>query len=263
MLVEALVDYERADDLSVDKDEELRSQIPLRRTSLQKRIPTVTLLLARDPAQARLTVDGHALAQTSFGKPIPLNPGIHTLAVSLPGFTSFSTELSLNEADAIVTNVALAPAAGPNGSMPSRDEPPRRARTDASVPAPPSRAKTYVLVGEAAFTLGAAAIGVAFSLEGASDDERAQRDRSKLSSGDACSNPSSSPDVRGLCADLAVAVDGARHDHFIARLGFIGAGVGAAGFAATMLLWPSARSQATIAPWVAVGATGLTLAGRF
>src|SRR5216684_3888054 len=74
MLVEALNDYERADDLSVDKNEELRSQIPLRRTSLQKRIPTVTLLLARDPAEARLSVDGHSLASTSFGKPIPLNP---------------------------------------------------------------------------------------------------------------------------------------------------------------------------------------------
>src|SRR5438046_985698 len=44
MLVEALVDYERAEDLSGDKDEELRSQIPARKTSLQKRIPTVTLL---------------------------------------------------------------------------------------------------------------------------------------------------------------------------------------------------------------------------
>src|SRR5258708_22496907 len=70
MLVEALVDYERADDLSVDKNEELRSQIPLRRTSLQKRIPTVTLLLARDPAEAHLSVDGQVLASTSFGKPI-------------------------------------------------------------------------------------------------------------------------------------------------------------------------------------------------
>ncbi len=263
MLVEALVDYERADDLSVDKNEELRSQIPLRRTSLQKRIPTVTLLLARDPAEAHLSVDGQVLASTSFGKPIPLNPGIHTFVVASPGFASFSTELSLNEADAIVTNVALVPEGAANGPAPSRDEPPRRMRLEAAAPASPSRAKTYVLIGEAAFTLGAAAFGVAFSLEGASEDERAQRDHSSLPSGDPCASASSSPGVMDRCADLAAAVDSARRDHFIARLGFIGAGVGAAGFAATMLLWPSARSQATIAPWVAAGATGITLAGRF
>src|SRR5258708_182583 len=39
-LVEALVDYERADDLSADMNEEFRAQIPARRTALQKRIPT-------------------------------------------------------------------------------------------------------------------------------------------------------------------------------------------------------------------------------
>ena len=80
MLVEALVDYERADDLSIERDEDLRSQIPARRTSLQRRIPTVTLLFARDPSSASLTVDGRALGSTSFGKPMPLNPGKHVFA---------------------------------------------------------------------------------------------------------------------------------------------------------------------------------------
>ena len=93
-LVEALVDYERADDISVGKDEDLRSQIPARRTSLQRRIPTVTLLFPRDPSSASLTVDGRSLRSTSFGKPMPLNPGKHAFTVSSPGFSVFTTELS-------------------------------------------------------------------------------------------------------------------------------------------------------------------------
>jgi hypothetical protein len=261
MLVEALVDYERAEDLSVDKDEELRSQIPLRRTSLQKRIPTVTLLLARDPANARLTVDGHVLGSTSFGKPIPLNPGIHAFVVSSPGLATFSTELSLNEADAIVTNVALAPEPNSNSPTALRDEPPKRTPVDVAANVSPSRARTYVLIGEAALTVGAAAIGVAFTLEGASEDERADRDRSRVSNS-ACAAPSP-PDIAAICVDLAGAVDSAQRDRSIARLGFISAGVGAAGFAATLLLWPSARSQAAIRPWVLAGSTGLSLVGRF
>jgi hypothetical protein len=269
MLVEALVDYERADDLSVEKDEELRAQIPARRTSLQKRIPTVTVLLARDPATATLVVDGRTMATTSFGKPIPLNPGKHAFAVSSPGFTTFKAELPLNEGDALVTNVVLSPEPNADGvSALSAVEtapalPVSRSRSAAS------SARTYFLVGEAGVALGALAIGVAYTLEGASEDERASNDRTRLaaanrgSATDACSGPASSAEIPSLCADLQSAVDDAQRDRYVARLGFIGAGVGAAAFAATLVLWPARRPQAAIRPWIGPGARGLSLEGRF
>jgi len=262
MLVEALVDYERAEDLSVEKDEELRSQLPARRASLQKRIPTVTLLFARDPATARLAADGRPLASTSFGKPIPLNPGKHAFAVSSPGFATFTTELLLNEGDAVVTNVVLVPEANVDAVSASSGAA-AAAAPSATGRGARSPSRTYVLVGEAAATLGALAVGIAFTLEGAADDERAANDRLKLTSVNACAPTPARPEVPAICADLAAAVDDAQRDRFIARLGFIGAGVGAAAFAATLVLWPSRRPQAAIHPWIGPGSRGLSLEGSF
>jgi hypothetical protein len=267
LLVEALVDYERAEDLSADKDEDLRSQIPARRASLQKRIPTVTLLFAREPGNAQLVVDGRALASTSFGKAIPVNPGKHSFLVTSPGFTSFSTVLSLNETDAVVTNVVLAPATIEESlsTAPDRDA----GKTSGSNGRARGSERTYVLVGEAAAALGALAVGIVFTLQGASEDERARNDRTKLSAlngtsqPDACAPPPASPEVPGICGDLAAAMDDWRRDKNIARIGFIGAGVGTAAFAATFFLWPSKSPQTTIRPWLGPGATGLSLASRF
>jgi hypothetical protein len=270
MLVEALVDYERADDLSADKNDEFRAQIPARRMSLQKRIPTVTLLFARDPSTVQLTIDRHPLPSTSFGKAIPLNPGKHTFFVSSPGFVSFATELSLNETDAVVTNVVLTPKGNGPGNGPPvstlSESPSIDSPSTSRVATTSSPTRTYVLVGEAAITLGAIAVGIAFTLQGASDEERADADRASLPGAnadektDACVAP---PKNAVVCADLAAAVDQARRDHFVARLGFIGAGVGAAAFAGTFILWPSRRPQAAIHPWLGPGTTGLSVAGHF
>ena len=266
MLVEALVDYERADDLSVDKNDEFRAQIPARRTSLQKRIPTVTLLFARDPSTVQLTIDRHPLPSTSFGKAIPLNPGKHAFFVSSPGFVSFASELSLNETDAVVTNVVLTPKGNAAPVSTLSENPPMDTAPTSRAAKTSSLTRTFVLVGEAAITLGAIAVGVAFTLQGASDDERANADRASLPGAnadektDACVAP---PKNAAVCSDLAAAVDQARRDHFVARLGFIGAGVGAAAFAGTFILWPSKRAQAAIRPWLGPGATGLSVAGHF
>jgi hypothetical protein len=262
LLVEALVDYERADDISVEKDEDLRSQIPARRTSLQRRIPTVTLLFPRDPSSASLTVDRRSLGSTSFGKPMPLNPGKHAFAVSSPGFFTFTTELSLNEGDAVVTNVVLVPDSNANSVSVLADS------TSTSAPGPRGRsgaspARTILLVGEAAATAGALAIGIAFTLEASSEDETASRARARLPGASACTPSAPSQALPSACAELAGAVDDARRDRFAARLGFIGAGVGAAAFAATLFLWPSRRPQAAIHPWIAPDARGLSLATHF
>src|SRR5689334_12254262 len=78
LLVEALVDYERSDDLTTGTNEEFRAQLPAKRESLRRRIPTLTLLVPPKPPNPTLTVDGHAMPPAVLGKPIPLNPGRHT-----------------------------------------------------------------------------------------------------------------------------------------------------------------------------------------
>jgi hypothetical protein len=261
LLVEALVDYGRADDLAGDKNDEFRAQIPARRAALEKRIPTVTLLFPRDPSTAQLTVDGRAAPSTSLGKPIPVNPGKHAFSVSVPGFAPFTADLSLNESDAVVTNVVLAPET--TGGAPPPPE--------ASIPQPTrprvgstSHARTYVLAGEAAIALGALAVGIAFTLQAASEDERANADRAAL--------PGATPEDKGsacaaktseVCRDLEAATDEARRDRFIAQLGLIGAGVGAAAFAGTYVLWPTRRQQVVMRPWLSPNAGGFSVVGRF
>jgi hypothetical protein len=267
LLVEALLDYERAEDLPAGNSEEFRTQIPARRASLLKRIPTVTLLLGRDPSDANLVIDGHALPSTSFGKSIPLNPGRHLFGVSVPGFVPFKTELSLNETDAVVTNVVMIPTEkGGRLATPARAPLATAPPTDSSRNADPGvQVRTYVLISEAAISVGALAVAVVFTLEAGSEDETASRARAALPGADAsqknsaCMVPSRIPE----CATVEAAVDAARKDRFIARLGFVGAGVGAAAFAGTFLLWPSSHRQAAVAPWVAPSAAGLSLAGHF
>ena len=258
-LVEALVDYERADDLSADMNEEFRAQIPARRTALQKRIPTATLLFGGETSNARLTVDGHPFPPASLGKPIPLNPGKHVFVVSSTGFARFTTELSLNEGDAVVTNVVLTPDANAPPVPASRDASASRASGNAA-PGGGSRVRTYVLVGEAAIAIGALGVGVGFTLQAAADDERASSDKARLPGPTACTMPQGN---QTLCDDLADAREDARRERSIARVGFIGAGVGAAAFAGTLILWPSVPPQTALRPWFGSGVAGLSVTGRF
>src|SRR5882724_2536143 len=254
-LVEALVDYDRSEDQFIERNEELKTQIPVRRSALQKRIPTVTLMLTRDPGSVQFTIDGHSMSSATLGKPIPLNPGQHAFAVSSSGAVPFTTTLTLKEGDAVVTNVILAPE--PNAAPLSAAPQPRpegASSTASPVANRPSHARTYFLVGEAAVTLGAAALGLGFMLKAKSDDDRVAEQRSafpgvtEMERETACKPPATAdPEA---CARIAAAANDAHDDRVVATVAFIGAGLGAATFVATLVLWPSASHQASIVPWV-------------
>src|SRR6476646_6993074 len=77
MLVEALVDYERAEDLLTPPNDDFRAQLHSKKESLHKRIPTITLVMPPEVTDATLTVDDHPLSPAFLGKAIPLNPGRH------------------------------------------------------------------------------------------------------------------------------------------------------------------------------------------
>src|SRR4051812_17124430 len=113
MLVEALNDYERAEDLLTQPNDDFRAQLPSKKESLHKRIPTVTLVMPPEVTDATLTVDDHPLSSSFLGKAIPLNPGRHTVMVASPNRTTFTAELALNETDAVVTNAPMLPAPKP------------------------------------------------------------------------------------------------------------------------------------------------------
>jgi len=260
MLVEALVDYERSQDLTAGTNDDLRKQVPAKRESLHKRIPTITLLTPpNSPSNAILTVDGHPLPAAALGKPIPLNPGRHALVVSAPDYAPFTTEVFLNETDAVVTNAillrqgnsgAVSPLSGHGNTMGPADSSPSSATTGLQT-------RTYVLIGEATIGLAALAVGIGYTLAASSADDRVDAAHEKL-------GYSGCPDKDPIsCADLQRALDDDRNDRFIARLSFIGAGVGAAAFAATSILWPGQRSKAAIIPSFEPKSAKLSVATSF
>jgi hypothetical protein len=266
LLVEALVDYERSDDLTVGANDEFRAQLPAKRESLRRRIPTVTLLVPPKPPNPTLTVDGHPMPPAVLGKPIPLNPGRHTLVVSAPEHAAFTTQVSLNETDAVVANAILSPLAKrpvmstlktSNTATPSEPAPPPISDVSAGSGLP---TRTYVLIGEAALAMGAVGVGIGFTLRAARADESANDLRTKLPSDDACHD--TNPQKPGMCATLQGAINDAKSDQLIARIGFIGAGVAAASFVGTLLLWrPSAK--VAIIPSFVPGSAQLSVSARF
>jgi hypothetical protein len=270
LLVEALVDYERSDDLTAGTTEEFRAQLPAKRESLRRRIPTVTLLVPPSPSGVSLTVDGHPMPAAVLGKPIPLNPGRHTLVVTAPDHAAFTTQVSLNETDAVVANALLTPL--PKRPVVSTLKPSPAPVVSSSPPIPDVststglHTRTYVLIGEAAVALAAVGVGIGYTLRASNDDERADRVWGELDrlTGDlrpetVCNGQ---PTEHELCADLQRLRSDAKRDHFIARIGFIAAGAAAASFVGTLTLWrPSAK--VAIIPSVAPGAANLWVATHF
>src|SRR5215471_1294663 len=114
MLVEALADYERSEELGKQGNEDFVAQLPARRESLHKRIPTVTILIPPSVADVVISVDGRVVPSSFLGKPIPLNPGPHKLNTSAPGRVVFSSEVMLKEGDALVTSAPMPPSEEPN-----------------------------------------------------------------------------------------------------------------------------------------------------
>jgi hypothetical protein len=262
LLVEALVDYERSDDLTAGTSEEFRAQLPAKRDSLRRRIPTVTLLVPPSPPNVTLTVDGHPMPAAVLGKPIPLNPGRHTLVVTAPDHTAFTTNVSLNETDAVVANALLTPLPKRPVVSALKPSPARVIATHEPIPDVSTstgvHTRTYVLIGEAAVALGAVGVGIGYTLQASSDDERADGLREKLESNMACTGQPANQ----LCSDLQRVMSDAKRHHLIARIGFIAAGAAAASFVGTLVFWrPSAK--VAIIPSFAPGAAELSVATHF
>jgi hypothetical protein len=265
LLVEALVDYERSDDLTVGTNEEFRAQLPAKRESLRRRIPTITLLVPPKPPNPTLAVDGHVMPPAVQGKAIPLNPGRHTVVVTALDHTTFTTQVSLNETDAVVANAVLSPL--PKRLVMSTLKPLPPAAPLDSAPPPmldvsashglPTR--TYVLIGEAAVALGAVGVGIGYTLRASSEDERVDSALQRLGSY-GCNGQY--PDNAQSCANLQRDSSAAERDHLIATIGFIGAGVAAASFVGTLIFWrPS--SKVAIIPSFAPGRAVLSVATHF
>jgi hypothetical protein len=128
--------------------------------------------------------------------------------------------------------------------------------------------RTWVLIGEGAFTALAIGSGIFFLNDKSHAEEQidlAQKhiDENAANPGSACSNPQAEPEgVQDACGQLTTLTDQRDRSKTLATVSFIGAGVGAVALVSTFLLWKPASSgsetgklvRPRITPRVKVGA---------
>jgi hypothetical protein len=284
MLVEALVDYDRAGELirKGTRAPDVASLLGPARAALEQRVARLAISVSGAEAPV-VELDGTRLAPTVVGRAMPVNPGAHTIVVSAPGRTTFSQQVTLTEgeqrslaATLHPTGAAAAPAAGtapaartapaaaaPPGPRAARPvangarvpEPPRERRPSVAPPSTDSlRVPVILALGGA--SLVALGVGVGFTIARDNDEEDAadlqiELDRQQQS----CASPSAGS--AALCQALDESIADLHAHETAAIAGYAVAGAGAAATLATALLWPApARKQsgprAARGPWIGV-----------
>lgn len=263
--VEALVDYRRASELIAGgvAADDVELLLPAAIGNLERLTPRLELELVEPPPDAELYLDAKQLSAKLFGTSVPVDPGARRIRVTASGHVPFSQSINLLPKERRKLRVELVreppPDAAPGSVASDRtDSAPREVSSS-------SATQVVVLAAEALITLGALGVGVGFTAEASSRE----RDRDNLlNSIGMTSRCSGSSGEHPLCIDVRKADADARNARTVATLGYVGAGVGAAAFLVTWLVWPDDEpAQASSAARLrfipdATGA-GLSLTGRF
>jgi len=260
--VEALVDYRRASQLLDEgaNAPDVAELLPAAIKNLEEVTPSLQLMVHEPPEGVELYLDGKRLGAKLLGSPIPVDPGGRRVDVVAPDHQPFTQVLNLLPKDRRQLRIELVPDRPPAPARPAPETGETVPRV--AVDSGPMTAQVVVLATEALFTLGALGTGVWFTSEAA--ENRRARDRivAEINSPDGCADPNADP----RCVVAHDADRDAINDRRIASVGYIAAGVGAATFLATWLLWPDPDpEEATRSTRFALSARGLgvALSGRF
>lgn len=268
-LVAALVEYDRAAEM-IDrgtKAPDVAELVGPARDGVKKRVSSVSLKLPKDVESVEVRIDGVVIKAALIDKAIPIDPGKRVVAVSSPGRQAFRRELEVGEAEAREIEVDLprlgnskaGVAPGTDGGA-SGDEHPSDSGT--SVSSGGISTRTWVLIGEGAFTVLAIGSGIFFTADknhADSEIESAQEfiDTESGGASNACTT-STEQKVKDACVQLSDLSDQRDRSKTFATLSFVGAGVGAAALVTTLLVWKPqsserAASRARIRPSVHAG----------
>lgn len=201
--VEALVDYKLVDEVIAagTPAPDVESMLEPAIARLEARTPKLTLELAAPPADLELLLDGKRVSQGLLNTRLSLNPGSHSIQVKSSGYAPLARRVTLVESEQRklpLVLVATAPTATATG------------HGETIIDAEPDSLKPYLMIAEAALTLGAGSMALYYHLEaGAVDPEN------EFGGGNARDSAETKALVWG-----------------------IGSGVGVASFLATWLLWP-------------------------
>ena len=100
-LVSAARDYDRADELirAGAKAEDVATLLAPARAALAERVPSLLVKIPPDARRASVSIDGTPMPPALLGKPMPLDPGPHTVEAAAADRTPFTIEVRLAEGE--------------------------------------------------------------------------------------------------------------------------------------------------------------------
>ncbi len=128
-------------------DDERRSIVTERLTSLEARLPRLVLVLAPSaPALTRVLRDGSELGRAALGVPLPLDPGKHEVVAVADGFEPRAFVVSAEEGKTLVVAVEPGPARAKAPPLAVSAEPSAAPTLDPRPRPPTASGKTWGLV---------------------------------------------------------------------------------------------------------------------
>jgi hypothetical protein len=161
-LVQALGDYQLAAAQARDEGSlDVAGEVDGRLSTLQERIPKVTIKRGANANLAKISIDGVEVGAAMIGQPMPVDPGGHSVGAELRGYQKFEKAFEVTEKQAITVEVALEPA--PNMDSPYGGNTPEQAGDKGAAPAKGPNLLPWVVGGVGAASLVAS--GVFFILK--------------------------------------------------------------------------------------------------
>ena len=169
----AWAEYKEAQALSARRGDKRREEYAAQKIdSLEKHLHRVVVEILSPLPDMKVTLDGRPLVREAWGTGLALDPGLHKLEVSAPGYTTWTRELNMGPSsgtdrievpkleksgDALASPAPVAPmpAADPKPAAPLEPERPVSASTSS---ASTKRTVGFVAAGAGALSLGAALI---------------------------------------------------------------------------------------------------------
>ena len=244
LLVEALLDYDRARDLIAAGAHaaDVETLLPAAQRALSRRVPSLVIVSPSGMKEVTATIDGRTVAPSVLGRPAPVNPGKHRVTVSAPGYERFVAEVTVSEGERRVLSVSLREKSRPHEERATPHAVKQAARPEPELASTQLSTRTYVLVGEVAATAAFLAVGVTFMVAGSRADDRVVRADDRVVRVAMQSNVSprcdtATGDVLEACRDLTEAYNDRNRYELLSTAGFVGAGIGAVATLATYLFW--------------------------
>lgn len=216
------------------KDREAQSTA--RAEALRPRLPKLTVIVAPGAA-IEIKLDGAPIPANEIGRPVPVDPGDHTLSASASGKAQWTKPITLREGQALTI------------TLPRLDD--TSAAPEASGPN-----KGIIIAGAG---LGALSLGGAIALTMLSNGKASDADAAGAKLGKSGCYQSTS----AACSDLASLNRASDTFHDLAIAAYVVAGA-ATGATLVYALWPrkkTAPSSAMIAPWIGPGLAGASIRG--